>query len=172
MESRDPILRKKYRALAGCLDEARLRLWAAAEARSLGYGGVTRVARVSGLSRLTIYRGLKQLEQEPGAKPLPALGRTRADGGGRKPLTAHDPKLVRDLEALVAPTSRGDPQSPLRWTCKSTRDLAAALNDQGHPISPPSVDRLLVQQGYSLQSTRKTLEGRQHPGPGRAVPAH
>lgn len=163
MESRDPVLQNKYEALAGCLDEARLRLWAAAEALSLGYGGVTRVARVSGLSRLTIYRGLKQLEQEPGAKPLPALGRTRADGGGRKPLTAHDPKLVRDLEALVDPTSRGHPQSPLRWTCKSTRDLAAALKDQGHQISPPSVDRLLVRQGYSLQSTRKTLEGRQHP---------
>lgn len=161
MKSRDPVLRNKYQALVGYLDEARLRLWAAAEARSLGYGGVTRVARVSGLSRLTIHRGLRQLEQGPGAKPLP--GRTRAPGGGRKPLTVHDPKLVRDLEALVEPTSRGDPQSPLRWTCKSTRDLAKALQRKGHRICPQSVDNLLAQQDYSLQSTRKTLEGRQHP---------
>lgn len=149
--------------MAGCLDEARLRLWAAAEARSLGYGGVSRVARVSGLSRLTIHRGLRQLKQGRGTKPLPPLGRTRLPGGGRKPLSAHDPSLLLDLDAMVEPTSRGDPQSPLRWTCKSTRQLADALNRQGHPISPPSVDHLLVQLGYSLQSTRKTLEGQQQP---------
>lgn len=163
MDRRDITLQTKYKALAGCLDEARLRLWAAAEARSLGYGGVSRVARVSGLSRLTIHRGLKQLEQAPGAQPLPALDRTRVPGGGRKPLTAQDPKLARDLESLVAPTSRGDPQSPLRWTCKSTRDLAKALRRKGHRICPQSVDNLLVRLDYSLQSTRKTLEGRQHP---------
>jgi hypothetical protein len=152
-------LQQKYKVLAGCLDEARLRLWAAAEARSLGYGGITRVARVSGLSRLTIHRGLSQLEPGPKAKPPPRPGRIRVAGGGRKPLTAHDPELLADLEALVEPTSRGDPRSPLRWTCKSRRELANALRAKGHP----SVGALLTQLDYSLQSTRKTIEGKQHP---------
>lgn len=163
MDKEDPILQQKYQALAECLDEARLRLWAAAEARSLGYGGITRVARVSGLSRLTIHRGLKQLEKDHRVKPLPPVGRIRLGGGGRKPLTAHDPGLLADLEALIQPTTRGDPQSPLRWTCKSTRELAAALNRKKHRISARSVGTLLVELNYSLQSTRKTLEGRQHP---------
>jgi Rhodopirellula transposase DDE domain len=162
VERRDQVLQKKYEALAGCLDEARLRLWAAAEARSLGYGGITRVARVSGLSRLTIHRGLSQLGRR--AKPLPPMGRIRTPGGGRKPLTARDPRLLAALEGLVEPTSRGDPQSPLRWTCKSTRQLAAVLNTKGHQISPRSVATLLAQLDYSLQSTRKTIEGREHPG--------
>lgn len=157
------MLQSKYDALADCLDEARLRLWAAAEARSLGYGGITRVARVSGLSRLTIHRGLRQLRREPRAKPLPPVGRVRLPGAGRQPLTRQDPKLLKDLEAMVEPTSRGDPQSPLRWTCKSTRELAGALNDKGHRISARSVSALLAQLDYSLQSTRKTIEGNQHP---------
>lgn len=163
MREKDQVLQRKYKALAGCLDEARLRLWAAAEARSLGYGGVSRVARVSGLSRLTIHRGLHQLAQGRTAKPLPPPGRIRIRGGGRKPLTVHDPKLLADLEALVESTSRGDPQSPLRWTCKSKRELARALTAQGHPISRESVGTLLSVLDHSLQSTRKTIEGKQHP---------
>ena len=120
----------KYRALAGRLDEAMLRLWAAVEARTLGRGGVSTVAKATGLSRTTIYSGLKDLgSPPPSSAPPAAVGaastrRIRAAGGGRKKLTDKDPTLLRDLDALVEPTARGDPQSPLRWTCKSTPRLA------------------------------------------------
>ena len=157
------VLREKYAALAACLDEARLRLWAAAEARSLGHGGIESVARVTGLSRRTIHRGLEALRHRRGPAPLPRLDRARAPGGGRKRLTARDPALVADLEALVEPSSRGDPESPLRWTCKSTTKLAAELNRRRPRVSQRSVCSLLAQLHYSLQATRKTREGRQHP---------
>ena len=157
------VLREKYAALAACLDEARLRLWAAAEARSLGHGGIEALARVTGLSRRTIHRGLEALRQRRGPAPLPRLGRARAPGGGRKRLTARDPALLADLEALVEPSSRGDPKSPLRWTCKSTTKLAAELNRRRPRVSQRSVCSLLAQLHYSLQATRKTREGRQHP---------
>ena len=104
------VLRETYAALAACLDEARLRLWAAAEARSLGHGGIESVARVTGLSRRTIHRGLEALRHRRGPAPLPRLDRARAPGGGRKRLTARDPALWADLEALVEPSSRGDPE--------------------------------------------------------------
>src|SRR5690349_3671612 len=120
-------IKDKYRALAGRLDEATLRLWAAVEARTLGRGGVSTVAQAIGMSRTTIHAGLKELGSSPpvAAAPPAAAGapskrRIRAEGGGRKKLTAKDPTLLRDLDALVEPTARGDPQSPLRWTCKST----------------------------------------------------
>src|SRR3954470_24894456 len=165
------VIEDKYRALVGRLDEATLRLWAAVEARSLARGGVSKVAKATGLSRTTIYAGLKELEStmRPLASSLPvAVGNTgkpriRAKGGGRKRLTDKDATLLHDLDALVEPTSRGDPQSPLRWTCKSTVRLAKELADQGHDVSQRSVYDLLTQLHYSLQSTRKTREGGEHP---------
>lgn len=122
MDNEARIITEKYRALAGRLDEATLRLWAAVEARALGRGGVSTVARAVGLSRTTIYAGLEELDKAPPAvspAPLPrpvGRGRIRAVGGGRKRLVDKDPTLLRDLDALVEPTARGDPSSPLRWT--------------------------------------------------------
>ena len=159
----------KYRALAGRLDEATLRLWAAVEARTLGRGGVSTVAKAIGMSRTTIYAGLEELASAPLLSVPPAsVGgtgkhRIRAKGGGRKKLTDKDATLLRDLDGLVEPTARGDPQSPLRWTCKSTPRLAKELAEQGHEVSQRSVCDLLAQLNYSLQSTRKTREGGQHP---------
>ena len=160
------VIEAKYQALAGRLDEATLRLWAAAEARSLGRGGVSLVARAVGISRTTIHAGLAEIEQtsQTPASPTAMLGkRVRAPGGGRKKLSSLDATLLDDLDALVEPTARGDPSSPLRWTCKSTARLAAELNAQGQRVSPRSVHTLLRQLGYSLQSARKSREGSQHP---------
>jgi hypothetical protein len=154
-------VREKYEALSGCLNEATLRLWAAVEARSLGRGGVTTVARASGLSRMTIYAGRRELDAASG-KPAPSAGRIRASGGGRKRLTDKDPTRLCDLDALVEPSTRGDPQSPLRWTCKSTPRLAKELQAKGHAVSQRTVCDLLAQLGYSLQATRKIHEGGRH----------
>ncbi len=154
----------KYQALRGRLDESTLRLWAAAEARSLGRGGISAVAKAAGMSRTTIHVGLAELKNavaEPAGKG-PARGRIRGAGAGRKKLISKDENLLRDLDALVEPTSRGDPMSALRWTCKSTYRLAAELNRQGHEVSQRTVCDLLGQMDYSLQSTRKTREGGQH----------
>ena len=166
----DPgIIGSKYRALAGRLDEATLRLWAAVEARTLGRGGVSTVAKAIGISRTTIYAGLEELElgSSPSGlarSPAAAIGkRVRAKGGGRKRLTDKDATLLRDLDALVEPTARGDPMSPLRWTCKSTPRLAQELAERGHEVSQRSVCDLLAQLDYRLQSTRKTREGSHHP---------
>ena len=156
-------LRQKYAALKGCFDETRLRLWAAAEARSLGHGGVARLAEVTGLSRRTLHRGLAELAGARGRSLARAPDRVRARGAGRKPLTQRDPGLLTDLEALVEPHTRGHPQSPLRWTCKSTTKLAAELNRQTHRVSQRSVCTLLDELHYSLQSVRKRREGAQHP---------
>src|SRR6266481_1583869 len=161
----------KYRMLAGRLDEATLRLWAAVEARTLGRGGVSTVAKAIGMSRTTIYAGLEELGSSPpplaslSSSPVGGTGkrRIRVKGGGRKKLIDKDPTLLRDLDGLVEPTARGDPQSPLRWTCKSTPRLAQELAEQGHEVSQRSVCDLLAQLDYSLQSTRKTREGGQHP---------
>lgn len=156
-----PTLKQKYRSLRGELDERALRLWAATEARALGHGGITAVSRVTGLSISRIRRGIKELGQ---AKPASAAERrVRRVGGGRKALLEHDPELLQALDALVEPTTRGDPESPLRWTCKSTRRLAEELTLQGHRISHMKVAQFLGQLGYSLQSPRKTQEGNQHP---------
>jgi len=157
------VLRKKFQALIGSFDEARLRIWAAAEARSLGHGGVAQLAQVTGLSRRTVHRGLAELEgSKRGVLPLPA-NRVRTPGAGRKTLLAKDAKLLEDLEALVEPHTRGNPQSPLRWTCKSTTKLAAELNEGKHRVSQRTVCDLLASLNYSLQSVRKTREGGQHP---------
>jgi len=158
----------KYSALADRLDEATLRLWAAVEARSLGRGGVSAVARAVGLSRTTIHAGLAQLRStsvEARARDAGASkqSRVRVPGGGRKRLVAKDATLLSDLDALIEPTTRGDPQSTLRWTCKSTTRLAQELNRQGHQVSQRTVCDLLAQLHYSLQSTRKTREGSHHP---------
>jgi Rhodopirellula transposase DDE domain len=170
-----PAVEAKFKALSPRLDEATLRLWAAAEARSLGRGGVSVVAKVAGLSRTTVYAGLAEIEaagkakgkrSKAAAQPavvVAAHKRVRAPGGGRKRLVDIDASLLADLDALVDPTSRGDPMSPLRWTCKSTTRLAAELARSGHRVSQRTVCDLLAQLNYSLQSVRKTREGGQHP---------
>lgn len=158
-------IKGKYRALASRLDEATLRLWAAVEARTLGCGGVSAVAKAIGMSRTTIYAGLEELAsiKLPMDVENASKSRIRAKGGGRKKLTSKDPTLLSDLDALVEPTARGDPQSPLRWTCKSTPRLAKELAEQGHLVSQRTVCDLLAELEYSLQSTRKTREGAKHP---------
>jgi hypothetical protein len=165
-------IRGKFEALRPYLDERRRRLWAAAEAMALGHGGITTVAAATGLQRATIRVGLRELQSRPSTSTEPepepvavaeAAQRVRAPGGGRKPLTAEDPTLVRDLEALVEPTTRGDPMSPLRWTCKSLRRLAAELTARGHPVSRTVVGELLAREKFSLQANRKTREGSEHP---------
>jgi hypothetical protein len=153
---------EKYTALEPVLDERARRLWAATEARAIGWGGISRVAEATGLSRITIRAGLDQLRSAPGDECNRA-GRIRRPGGGRKPLTEHDPRLLVALEALVDPVTRGDPMSPLRWTSKSADKLAAGLTASGHPTSERTVSRLLHALGYSLQSNRKTIEGKDHP---------
>jgi len=155
----------KYKVLSERLDEATLRLWAAVEARSLGRGGVSTVAKAIGISRTTIYAGLSELdslELEPVNPTVPKF-RIRNPGGGRKKLVDKDPSLPQDLEKLVDIDSRGDPMSPLRWTCKSTPRLAIELEKQGHKVSQRTVCDLLTELGYSLQATRKTHEGGKHP---------
>ncbi|MFC8835743.1 ISAzo13 family transposase [Streptomyces griseoincarnatus] len=150
----------RFGVLLPHLDERQRRLMLATEAGLLGHGGVRAVARVAGASETTVRRGL--LELETGSEPL-GRGRVRRRGGGRKRLTERDPYLLSALMALVEPDERGDPMSPLRWTTKSLRKLAAELTRQGHPISPGSVGQLLRANGFSLQATAKTLEGKQHP---------
>jgi len=131
---------------------------AANEAVHDGYGGISRISRACGLSRVTITKGIRELGEEP-----VAAGRIRRPGGGRHTLLVRDPKLPRVLETLVEPLARGDPQSPLRWTCKSTRTLAAELSRQHHPVSHEKVAQLLREMDYSLQGNRKTEEGADHP---------
>jgi len=154
----------KFVILRPLLDERARRLWAAVEARAIGRGGISCVAEATGLSRVTIRAGLQELVL-PGTAPGPRTTseRLRRPGGGRKPRGMRDPHLVHALETLVDPVTRGDPMSLLRWTCKSAAQLAAALQAQGHPVSERTVNRLLHDLGYSLQSNRKTLEGRAHP---------
>jgi transposase len=161
METSLTVMRKKYRAVRELLDERGRRVWAAAEARSLPRGGVSLVAQATGLSRTTIHAGIRELQRGKG-KPL-APGRSRKAGGGRKPLTFHHPDLLKALEQLVEPVARGDPESFLRWTAKSTRKLAAELKRQGYRIGDRKVAELLHQMGYSLQANAKALEGKQHP---------
>jgi hypothetical protein len=138
---------------------------AAADALLLGRGGVSRIARASGLSRTTIHRGIAELDQGTQTGT-----RTRHVGGGRKSVVDEDPSLLDALEALVEPLTRGDPMSPLRWTCQRTRQLAVALRAQGSHISHPTVASLLHELGDSLQANVKALEGTSHPD--RAQPFH
>jgi hypothetical protein len=158
------VVNAKYITLEPLLNERARRLWAAVEARSLGRGGIIRVAEATGLARATIRAGLKELDLPTSDVDGPLSGgRLRPPGGGRKPVTAHDPNLLRELEALVDPATRGDPMSPLRWTCKSAEKLAEGLQARGHVVSERTVNRLLHDLGYSLQANRKTIEGKGHP---------
>jgi transposase len=150
--------RAKYKALASALTERARRIWAATEARAAGRGGITGVVQATGISYSTIQRGLKELE----GKGRLAPGRIRRPGGGRKKTVVKDPTLRADLEGLVEPTASGDPMSPLRWTSKSVRHLAAALQRMGHQVSRQLVSELLATAGYSLQANRKTREGAAH----------
>src|SRR3954471_4261880 len=158
-------VRQKYEALAPLLHEKAQRLWAACEARALGRGGISLVAAATGLSRPTIHRGLAELHSPPDAIEDTDLKRTRIrrTGGGRHRLTTSDRSLLKDLQDLVDPATRGDPMSPLLWTCKSTRHLAQALSSLGHDVSHQTVARLLTDLGYNLQANRKTEEGKGHP---------
>ena len=145
--------------LESSLNERSRRVWAAAEAQALGYGGASLVSQATGISRSTISRGRKETRARRGAPE----GRIRRPGGGRKSATRLDPRLKQALEALVDPGSRGDPESPLRWTCKSTRLLARELSAADHHASDWLVRQLLYDLGYSLQANRKTTEGARHP---------
>ena len=156
-------IESKYRSLVSVLDERARRHWAATEARAYGWGGVSAVSDATGMSPNTIRKGLSELAARQADPAAEVTSRLRKAGGGRKRLTETDPELREALDRLVAPLTRGDPQSPLRWTCKSTRHLAQALSRQGHPISARAVAQLLNDAGYSLQGNRKTLEGTAHP---------
>lgn len=153
-------VRRRFAGVRKVLNERQRRLWAAAEAEVLGYGGVSTVARATKISRRAIHVGLRELKA--GGAPLDA-SRVRRPGAGRKPLTATQPRVKAALDALVEPTSRGDPQSPLRWTCRSVRRLAEELGRQGFVIGRQKVADLLHELGYSLQANRKTQEGAGHP---------
>jgi len=150
---------ERFRALAGELDERRRRLWAAAEARSAGRGGIAATARATGMSEETVRRGVRELESGERLD----RGRVRRAGGGRKRLAEADPTLLDDLERLVDGESRGDPELPLRWTAKSVRKLAEALGELGHRVHFTTVAKLLRGLGYSLQANAKTREGSAHP---------
>lgn len=155
----DPHVQARFQRYSRFLDERSLRLVAAAEAEQLGYGGVSHVARASGLSRPTIMRGIEELA---GNAPAIRTGRIRKEGGGRKRADVADSTLKTDLESLVESTTRGDPENPLRWTTKSVRTLSAALKAKSHDVCPRVVARLLHEMDYSLQANRKTKEGGGH----------
>ena len=155
-------IQTKYRSLEPEMDERLRRQWAAAEARDVGWGGVTAVAQATGMSRTTITAGLRELTL-PEEERAMEVSRIRRPGGGRKSLTETDAGLLAALEALIEPTTRGDPESPLRWTCKSTRRLADELTQQNHPVRARTVAKLLRAADYSLQANRKTREGSSHP---------
>ncbi len=152
-------IRQKFRWLAPTLNERTRRLFAAAEAKSLGRGGMDVVIRATGVSRSTVARGIRELGNRSKLDP----SRIRRSGAGRKCATAIDSKLIPDLERLVEPGTRGDPRAPLRWTCRSVRNLAEELRKKKHEVSHGTVATLLQAAGYSLQSNRKTREGSRHP---------
>jgi hypothetical protein len=150
---------ERFASLSPLLDERQRRLFAATEARAAGYGGIAAVSRATGIAVSTIGRGLRELTEETQL----AQDRLRRAGGGRKTLVSRDHDLLGDLLMLVEPSARGDPMSPLRWTCKSLRRLARELTALGHQISHTVVGELLKQQKFSLQGNRKTREGDSHP---------
>jgi hypothetical protein len=160
MVTKEEMIRAKFNALKPVMDERLMRLWAGAEADSLGSGGIATVERATGMSRTTIRAGRDELR---GGVDRSDVIRERRAGGGRPSIEQTNPGLVDALEGLVDPVTRGDPESPLRWTSKSTRKLAAELGEQGFQLSPQKVGQLLHASGYSLQSTSKTLEGASHP---------
>jgi Rhodopirellula transposase DDE domain len=157
-------VQSKYELFLPYLNERTRRIWAAIEANALGYGGVTAVAQATGLNRNTITVGMRELQEHQGKPLASALPQhIRKPGAGRKRLEKVDQSLLTDLESLVEPTTRGDPESPLRWTCKSVNKLAEQLQNLGHQVCPKTVYTLLCSMDYSLQSNRKTREGKDHP---------
>ena len=159
MDTRATGIRQRFGAVRRALDERSRRLVAAAESLAVGRGGISVVSRATGVSRQVIRQGVTELKQPPVRPP----GRVRRPGGGRKRILQKEPTLAADLERLVEPVTRGDPESPLRWTCKSVRRLADELQQAGHRVSYPVVAELLHELGYSLQANRKTKEGDSHP---------
>src|SRR5258708_4110065 len=151
-------IKRRVEQVAGKLNERARRLVAASEAMALGWGGISAVSRATGLSRKAISHGIQELQEEDGV----AEGRIRRIGGGRKKTVSKDASLQEDLERLVEPVTRGDPESPLRWTCKSVRKLAEELRMLGHQVSHELVSQVLHELGYSLQANRKTREGGTH----------
>ncbi len=158
LTSGEEAIRSSYESLSPHLNELSARVWAATEARRHGYGGISAVVRATGIDHKTIRRGLKELDSD--LKMV--AGKIRAVGGGRKSLLTKDPDISSALDVLVESTTRGDPESLLLWTSKSTYKLTEALNEGGHQISQTSVHKMLVEKGYSLQSNKKILEGTQH----------
>jgi hypothetical protein len=149
------LIKQKYLAINSCLNEKGRRLWAAVEAQSYGRGGIALVCKATGISNATVHKGLKELKSPIGT-------RVRVKGGGRKKATEAQPGLLKALDSLVDPYSKGDPEKPLKWTTKSTRNLTNALKSQGFSICPTTTGRLLHQLGYSLQANKKTLENSSH----------
>jgi len=158
VENDEVLLRRKFSEVWSLLDERSRRIMAASEARSWGFGGISKISRACGLSRKAITKGIHEIAD---GNSIP--GRIRRPGAGRKAITLSDPKLLVSLESMIEPETRGDPESPLRWICKSTRTLAAQLTRKNHPVSHEKVAQLLRDQNYSLQSNRKTEEGADHP---------
>lgn len=152
-------IKKRYEYFAQILDERMLRLWAGTESCIIGRGGVAAVTKATGLSRNTIVRGIKEMKD----KDKTSSESVRKTGGGRKRIIEKNPELKRDLDTLMEPVTRGDPESPLLWTCKSLRKLSCELNRKGHNISYRVVGDLLHEMGYSLQANKKNLEGSGHP---------
>ncbi len=164
-EARIVEIRSRYESLAPVMDERVTRLWAACEAKALGRGGTAAVTEATGILGKRIRSGIRELKEIGHHPPeeAPREQRVRRPGAGRKPLSETDPTLVVDLDGLVEPLTRGDPESPLRWTCKSVRKLADELRAMGHRVGPQKVSELLHDMDYSLQGTRKTREGSAHP---------
>ena len=153
-------IKSRYNLIKPFFNEKARRLFLAAEAKVIGWGGIEKVSRDTGVSSDTISKGCKELEEKP---EVIESGKIRKPGGGRKKLIDTDLTLLSDLDSLIEPTTRGDPESPLRWTCKSTRKLARELKMMGHNVSHTRVAELLRGQGYSLQSNQKVIEGNNHP---------
>jgi hypothetical protein len=149
------LLGQKYISLHSILNERTLRLWCATEARAIGHGGIIKVHKATGISKPTIIKGLRELDSPSNL----SKDEIRLKGGGRKKLTDKDPSLLMDLDKLIEPITRGDPESPLRWSSKSTSKLANELCEQGHRVTQRTVHRILVAQKYSIKSNRKSKEG-------------
>jgi transposase len=163
------LIETKYRGLIPLMDERMRRQWAASEATAIGWGGIQAVAQATRLSPTTIRKGQAELAARAAQPEIAVTARLRRPGAGRKCKTDEYPELMEALEKLVDPVTRGDPESPLRWTCKSTAALASELTAQGQKVSDSSVGRLLKSAGYSLQSNRKTREGAAHPDRNRSL---
>ncbi len=156
----DRKLKEKFEILLPLLNEKQRRIALACEARYIGYGGIKQVVMASGFSKPTIINAIKEIKTNADIIDTKTI---RKAGGGRKPIVEKDPELLVDLDNLISPETRGDPMSPLRWCCKSTRNIEKALKDKGHKISYRVIGEILKNMGYSLQSNRKTDEGKQHP---------